>query len=202
MRRAKPGPQASSRLEVAMSREIARLTGVRKGMCAEDAVESGMVVRRKVEGIWLYAPDESHIDRASDSVLAASKELCRDWLLGGMRILAGKVAKDSGLITMEAVRPLMRSHVRSGALRALPALTAEYEPHLSLFDPDDEDEIEDLVSEARVLLAEVGCVRADSLHEPRHPRTSRAWRFVVIAHLEWLGLGSGADGTFRSWAHQ
>jgi hypothetical protein len=194
--------QGSGRLEVTIGREIARLPAVRAGTSGDDAVASGVLVRRKVEGIWLYAAEEEHIDRAIADVLAGAHELCREWLLAAMRILAGKVAKDSGSVTMEAVRPILRFHVRAGTLQALPALTGDYDPHLLLFDPDDADEIALVLSDAKAALASQGCVAASSLADPGTPRTSRAWRYAVIAHLEWLGLGSDLEGTLHGWAAQ
>lgn len=200
MARAKPLMVPSRAPAVVIGREVTGLGFVPRGMTAEEAASRALIVRRKVEGIWLYARHETTIDTASAEVLEAARGLCGDWLVGAMRMLAGKIAKDSGLITMEAVRPLLRAHVRVGNLSALPALTAEYEPHIALFDPADSGEMQHLLSAAQAILSADGYVGVADLPDPEKARNSRAWRYVVIQHLEWLGLGSAAEGQLTSWA--
>jgi hypothetical protein len=185
--------------KVIIGREVARLSCVPVRYSAAEAAAAGILVRRKVEGIWLYASDGRYIDEAASDVLRAACLLCRDWLLGSMRILAGKIAKDSGSVTMEAIRPLIRAHVRSGSLRALPALTTDYEPYLSVYDPEDESEIAGLLAAARSILTDVGTFDSTMFGEPLTPRTSRAWQYALLAHLEWLGLGSADGGAIAAW---
>ncbi len=185
--------------QVVIGREASRLARLPRGMSADAAATAGLIVRRKVEGIWLYAREESDLDESAAAVLVLAEELCHQWLLGAMRMLAGKIAKDSGAITMEAVRPLLRAHVRAGRLAGLPALTAEYDPHLSLFAPTDQVEIMQLLDAGRTILEAEGSLGAEDFPDPCRPRTSRAWRYVLVSHLEWLGLGSVAAGELYAW---
>lgn len=194
-------PPSSSK--VVIGREGSRLVGVRKALTLEESVAAGRLHRRKVERLWLYAAAERDIDLAQAHVLNEALVLCRSWLLSSMRPLAGKIAKDSaGVATMEAVRPILRMHVRSGRLGGLAALTAEYEPHMLLYDPDDAAELGRIIGTAEQILREHGVVSVDELPEPSTPRGFRAWRYQVLSHLEWAGHGSLVGPTLTAWGER
>ena len=171
------------------------------GLGSAAALDTGVVVREKVEGIWLFAASNDALRDAVQRVGETSKAICTSWLLAPRPVLVGAVTKQlvgQGL-SRDAVQTYLRAELRSGSLRGLAMLTQDYQPYFAVFRPDDQAEIDRQLDAVRLGLAKTGSVRPSDLPEPDVPRGFRAWRFNLLHHAEFLGLGRLVDGTLVGW---
>ena len=165
------------------------------------AVEDGIVVRHKVEGLWLFAQSKEALSRAEEQVATTAISVCSSWLLAPMGPLVGTTAKELGHqgVLREAVQAFLRVLLRKRALQALPLLTKEYQPYFALFRTDDRPEIDSQLKRLLQILEKGGRVRTGDLGEPDQARDYEAWRSTLLQHGEYLGLGRIQDGALVSW---
>src|SRR5688500_10006864 len=97
--------------DVVGARDVATLLA-RAGMGRadpDDAVESGAIVKAKVEGVWLFACSSDALRCGEEAVAEAAALTCRDWLLAPIPPLVATVSKDLGSvgITRDAVQAFL-----------------------------------------------------------------------------------------------
>jgi hypothetical protein len=172
------------------------------GLDATAAVDGGVLVREKVEGVWLFARSIEALTEVAKRVQQSATAVCASWLLARVPPLVGTVTKElagSGF-SREAVQAHIRAELRNGNLGGLPLLTQDYQPYFAVFRLDDQPEIERQLAAVRSQLARTGFVRAGDLPEPELPRDFRAWRSSMLHHAEFLGLGRLVNGALVRWA--
>lgn len=167
------------------------------------ALEAGILVRRKVAGQWLYATARAALEAASNVAEAAAIEHLHGWLIGTAPYLRHPVAKTSAdpQLTFRAAGLLLRELVHLGRLRALALFTAEFEPHFGLYAPDDGGEVATQIEAMELQLLESGRVSPGDLPAPTRHREKKAWRWLILRHGEYLGLGRVQDGVLVAWDH-
>ncbi len=157
----------------------------------EGAVASGELQRLKVRNRWLYfGPDlsiEDVLDEAARSVTAYLSE----WLLGTVPFFHGAAARLSvqPQITGKAMGVLVNQLCVEDRLGGLALLSQSYQPYIAYFAPADREEIERQMAALRELLQKYGRANWRQLPEPRRKLRRRAWRLLILAHGEFLGLG-------------
>ena len=165
------------------------------------ALQAGALVRTKITNQWLYATSAAAVVKALEVVEAEAIRRIDPWLLGAAPYLRGPIARASRspAVTRNAAELLLRELARDRRLLTLGLLTAEYEPYLGLYVPDDADEVLRQVDALAQALADRGYVRSRDLPAPRRPREANAWRSLILRHGEFLGLGTLDGGVLKSW---
>jgi len=157
----------------------------------EDAAAAGELARKKVRGRWLYfEPDFSFGDILAEADRSVHEYLS-EWLLGAAPFFHGGAARLSTEpdITSRAMALLIHQLCVNGHLGRLGLLNQSYQPYLANFALDDQEEIELQVAALRELLRKRGRVDWRQLPKPRRNLNRKAWKRLVLAHGEFLGLG-------------
>ena len=188
---------------VGCSRDISSLLPRHGGMAPEEAISRGLLVRQKVEGVWLYARDKSVFNSAADAVTKMGNDICNEWLLARLPILTASVAKNihKPRVTRQAAQYLLHSALRAGDLIAMGLLTQEDQPYLAVYAKPDEEEIGLQLTSLEELLRTNGCAKGTDLPDPAVPRALRVWRETLLHHGEFLGLGQVIDGQLIAWGY-
>ena len=155
------------------------------------AVSSGSLARLKLRNRWLYlAPDLSEEEVLSAAERAVT-ECLAEWLLGTKPYLSGAAAKRAVQpeISSAAMAVLINELCARGRIDGLALISQSYQPYLAFFAPGDRDEVEGQVERMRALLEQRGRVASADFAELGQPRPGRAWRHLILAHGEFLGLG-------------
>jgi hypothetical protein len=188
---------------VGVANEVPQLlrSAGRRSADVDEAIANRWLLRRKIEGIWLYGTTEDAIDEGEDAVAAAALNVLAGWLLGPLHPLSGYIAKNmvSPSISKNAVLVILKSMMRRGQLEGIAVFTNQYQPYLSAFIPADEDEIARQIEFVRVKAEKEGVVSATDLSEPKKERTLRAWRGYIVRHGEYIGLGYMEGGALVAW---
>ena len=155
--------------------------------------------RSRTSGV--YATSAAAVVKALEVVEAEAIRRIDPWLLGAAPYLRGPIARASRspAVTRNAAELLLRELARDRRLLTLGLLTAEYEPYLGLYAPEDADEVSRQVDALAQALADRGYVRSRDLPAPRRPREANAWRSLILRHGEFLGWGTLDGGVLRSW---
>jgi hypothetical protein len=167
----------------------------------DDAVEAGALFRVKITNKWLYASSTVAFGEALDVVEADATRRVRPWLLGQATWIRGPIAQasTSPRLTSDAVELLLRQLARARRLRAMGLVTGGYEPYLGLYGPDDEDEVGRQVEALVALLRKRGYAGPSDLPAPMRRREKDGWRWMILHHGEFLGLGRLDGGVLRTW---
>lgn len=156
----------------------------------EAAVERGLIVHQKVEGMWLYAIDDDLIETARLEM----EELClaeaHDAFLGLIAHLAGRARKHVSCdLHPQAAQQLLKLHIRRGIFGGLGMLTKYYEPYIAVYATDEQEEIDRILRLSMERLEEVGALEPDELPSTSAHRGQKGWREMVLRHLEFQGHG-------------
>lgn len=162
----------------------------------EAAVERGLIVHQKVEGMWLYAVDDDLIETARLEM----EELClaevHDAFVGLIPHLAGRARQHvSCELHPQAAQQLLKLHIRRGILGGLGLLTKYYEPYVAVYAADERDEIDRILRLSVERLEELGTLDPHQVPSTRAPRGQEGWRALVLRHLEFQGYGWLRGGT-------
>ena len=178
--------------------DLAQALGGRRDL--DKALKSGIVSRRKVRGAWLYASSIESIEAALLTTEQAALELLQGWLLSPLPLLGGSIGKKLWpRVSRRAVQALLRDLLATDRLYGLPLLTQGYQPYYAVYSPADAVEIERQVGAARDYLARAGLVEGGNLPEPLRPRETRAWRWLVLGHCEFVGTGRMEANRLVPW---
>jgi hypothetical protein len=186
---------------IVASRGVERLLeAVGFGGDLEQALETGVIARRKVNGRWLYFEPDADVEEASAAVSEAAEEQLRAWLLSPTQYLRSPVARALGeRVTADAVEAILPQLVHEGRFGALGLLTMQYQPYLAIFSWEDEDEVSRQVRSMKELLDRQGYVRQAGLPDPLRPREAAGWKSSVLKHGEFLGLGFIEEAALMGW---
>jgi hypothetical protein len=170
------------------------------GTNVKAAVASGIIYAEKIEGVWAYGSDGDSIPVAREKLARAAESVCHDWLLVPAPIAAGAARKrlTSPDVEFRVAQALVREFVRNERVAALPLFTEDYLPYFALYAHDDQDEIDRYVGILLEWTVGGGDYEGDDLPNPLRPRDNEAWRERVLAHGEFLGLGTYGDRSYSA----
>lgn len=161
----------------------------------EAAVERGLIVRQKVEGMWVYAVDDDLIETAKREMEEHCLSEAHDVFVGLIAHVAGRARTHvSCTLHPQAAQQLLKLHIRRGTFGGLGLLTKYYEPYIAVFAADERDEIDRIVSVSLERLHEFGALAAHEVPTTSVPRRQKAWRERVLLHLEFSGHGWMENG--------
>lgn len=165
-----------------------------------DAVERGVIERRKIVGRWLYFEPAVDLEAVIEEVFTAADDQIQAWLLAPTPFLRHPVARAvGGSVTADAVEVIIPELVRTHRFGALPLLTQSYQPYLAMYSWDDTAEIDRQLRALRERLEQNGSVRQAALPEPARARAAAGWKSSILKHGEFLGLGRVQDAALIGW---
>jgi hypothetical protein len=156
----------------------------------EVAAEQGLVVRQKVEGMWLYAVDDELIEAARQEMESLCLTEAHDAFLGLIAHLAGRARKHvSCELHPQAAQQFLKLHIRRGAFGGLGMLTKYYEPYIAVYAVDEREEVDRILASSVERLGELGALEVDEVPSPKAARSQDGWREMILRHLEFQGHG-------------
>ncbi len=161
----------------------------------EVAVEQGLIVRQKIEGMWLYAADYELIELAREEMEQHCVSAAHDWFIGHVKQVAGRARKSVGCqLHPQAAQQLLKLHLRRGVLGALGQLSQYYDPYLVVYAADEQEEVDRIIKGAIDRLEKLGVLEVEDVPATTAPRELDDWRVTILLHLEFLGYGWLAYG--------
>ncbi|WP_460629794.1 hypothetical protein [Intrasporangium mesophilum] len=156
----------------------------------EAAVQRGLIVRQKVEGMWIYAVDDALIETAIREMEGLCLAEAHNAFLGLIAHLAGRARKHvSCTLHPQAAQQVLKLHIRRGTFGGLGLLTKHYEPYIAVFAEDEREEVDRILRLSVQRLEEFGALESDEVPPTNAPRGQKVWRDVVLRHLEFQGWG-------------
>jgi hypothetical protein len=188
------------------SSEIARLLGSQGFRSSEldRAIQSGSIVQKKLEGVWLFHTAADSTEAALVVVETAVQDILHEYFIIGMPMLAGMVAKrlPKDAITWAAIKPLTRCLLRRRRFEAIGLLTRDaFQPYLAVHLPDDRPAISHMVDVIALRLAASGFADRSNVPNPERGLRVQGWKQSVLGYCEFLGLGASRDGSLIAWSH-
>jgi hypothetical protein len=168
-------------------------------MDVDDAVESGVVAKTKVEGRWLYYASETSLDRASSRILDEATRIVSSWFIVPMPWLPSIASKRTPELTKDAAEVLLHQLVRKDAFSAFGLLTKRNQPYLALHLPDDAAAVEEKVAAMEAIMERHSRVGFRELPDPPRAAENEGWRATVLQHGEFLGLGMYGNWELIGW---